>query len=298
MKIIGLVFIVTVILMSGAERSEADNSYLKSSLKLPGPGHVQIIKSKDGSTNIGRITAVTADTVVFATGIGTMNIPIASIQSIEEVPESSIREGKFWFPDPNTTRLFFAPTGRMLKKGSGYIADYYLFFPAANYGFTDRFSFGGGCSIIPAGSIKTQIYYITPKIGLKQSEKLNVAAGALVLKFPDFDDEDVPLLSVLYGVGTYGSADRSVTLALGYGMEGSELAARPMIVLGGESRLLRRMALITENWVVPGLSGAVVSLGCRFFGEGLSTDLAIISAVGEEVEETPWMPYIDFVFNF
>ena len=274
-----------------------DKTIPSGSLRIPEPGNVQIITTTDGSTNIGRITEITGSTVLFSTELGIITIPFDRIQSIREVPASSIRNGNYWFHDPNNTRLFFAPTGRMLKKGSGYFADYYLFFPSANYGVTNRLSLGGGFSIFPSGNMKEQVYFFTPKIGVKQTEKLNIAAGALVLKIPDIADEETPLLSIIYGAGTYGTADRSLTVGLGYGMVDLKLANKPLIVIGGEQRLTRRMALVTENWILPGTDHPLISLGLRFMGEWLSVDLALINTIGKD-SVSPGIPYIDFVYNF
>jgi hypothetical protein len=194
------------------------------------------------------------------------------------------------------SRLYFAPTGRMLPRGKGYIADYYLFFPAFNYGVTDRVSLGGGFSILPTGKMSNQIYYLTPKFGIKRSQKLNISAGALIIKIPDIDNKS-PLVSVLYGVGTWGTTERSFTAAFGYGLVDGNFADRPMIVLGGEQRLTRRLAFITENWMVPGFDNALISYGLRFLTEKFTTDFAFMNTVGKEAL-FPGVPYIDFVFNF
>ena len=269
----------------------------ESPFKTPQPGNIQIVTTSDGSTLIGRITEIAGDTIVFVTEYGAMSIPANHIDKIREVPEEFVRNGTYWFPDPNSTRLFFAPTGRILKKGDWYFADYYIFFPSVNVGVSDRVSLGGGLSIFPSGSMKNQIYFFTPKVALKQSESVNISAGTLVIKMPDNFDEDVQLISVLYAVGTYGSHDRSVTLGLGYGLVDRKAAERPLVVLGGERRLTRRIALVTENWIVPGVDNALVSLGLRFLGEGLSADLALVNTIGKE-SIFPGVPYIDFVYNF
>lgn len=266
-------------------------------LTPPKPGFIQIIRTADGSTVVGRISESAADTVVFVTDLGALHIPVNRIVSIRAISENDIRNGRYWFPSPNATRLFFAPTGRMLKRGEGYFADYYIFFPSFNYGVSDRLSLGGGLSILPSGSMKNQIYFFTPKIGLMRSEKVNVAAGALVIKLPhDVLDESLPLLSVLYGVGTYGSSDRSVTVGMGYGFADRKVGDRPVFVLGGEYRMIRKISLVTENWIIPGAEDMLSSLGVRFFGEDLSADLALLRAVGKN--SSPGIPYVDFVYHF
>ena len=74
----------------------------------------------------------------------------------------------------------------MLEKGQGYFSNYYLFFPGAAYGLTDRLTVGGGMSVFPGVGFDEQMYYIAPKVGLKNTEKFNLAAGALLIRIPDF----------------------------------------------------------------------------------------------------------------
>ena len=67
-------------------------------------------------------------------------------------------------------------------------------------------------------------------------------------------------------------------------------------MLGGELRVGRRISLVTENWMVPELEGAMISYGIRFFGESLSADLGLVNLSSEMV--FPGIPYVDFVVSF
>ena len=53
-------------------------------------------------------------------------------------------------------------------------------------------------------------------------------------------------LSALYGVATLGDTDASLSLFVAYGFEGSEMADRPVVIFGGESRMGRRTYLVGE----------------------------------------------------
>ena len=123
---------------------------IRARLTVPDSAHLQVLTLKDGSTIFGRIVAVNADTVVFQTsGAGTIQLQVGSIREIKEIALTDVHEGSYWFPNPNSTRLFFAPTGQMLKKGEGYVSDYELFFPGVAYGLTDNITIGGGVSLLP-----------------------------------------------------------------------------------------------------------------------------------------------------
>ena len=104
-------------------------------------------------------------------------------------------------------------------------------------------------------------------------------------------------MSVLYGTGTWGTTDRSLTCGIGYGMVDGKIADKPMIVLGGEKRLTRRMAFVTENWIIPGVDNALISYGIRFLTEKFTTDFALLNTTGKDAI-FPGIPYIDFVYNF
>ncbi len=51
----------------------------------------------------------------------------AQIDEVEDLP-GEIVAAEFYHRDPNNTRLLLAPTGRGLKAGQSYFADYFLFF--------------------------------------------------------------------------------------------------------------------------------------------------------------------------
>jgi len=271
---------------------------VKNNLKVPDSQHIQVITTQDKSTMIGRIVEVKEQEILFKTDFGEITIPIQKIKSIELVPLSAIKEGKYWFPNPNVTRLFVGSTARMLKKGDGYFADSYLFFPSIAYGITDNLTIGGGMSLLPGVDIDKQFFYFMPRVGLKAAQNLNFAAGALIIKIPDFDDNDEsPLVGLLNLHGTYGSSNSSFTFGFGYGFVDDEIADKPFVQIGGEQRISRRLSLVTENYLLPGVDDPLISYGIRFFGEKISVDLAFLNVLSDEII-FPGIPYVDFVINF
>ncbi len=67
-------------------------------------------------------------------------------------------------------------------------------------------------------------------------------------------------------------------------------------MLGGEKRVSRRIALVSENYLLPVSDNNIVySFGIRFMGEKLTTDLAIFNFSGSDIIG---FPYVDFVFKF
>jgi hypothetical protein len=291
--IISLLSILTVLPLGATSYAQG---LTRDDLAIPDSDKVQILTTQDGSTLRGRIIEIRDEEIVFQSDMGETTIQISKIKNVEEVPASRIRKGEYWFDNPNTTRLYFSPTGRMLKQGDGYFADYMVFFPSVAYGITDNINIGGGVTIVPGIDFDDQVFYFTPKIGLSTSSKTSIAAGALILALPEIDNES-PIVGILYGVGTFGESDASITAGLGYGFVEDEIADKPLVMVGGEKRISRRISLVSENWIFPGVDDPVISYGFRFFGEDISVDLALFNILGDDAF-FPGFPWVDFVFNF
>lgn len=273
-------------------------------LKIAEAGKKQIIKLDDGSTLVGRITDVGDNEIKFETDMGEMTIAIERIKEVSEVRANAFKGGKYWFPNPNRTRLYFSPTGRSLEQGQGFFSDWYLFFPSVTYGFTSNVSLGVGISIFPGVSLDKQLLYFTPKIGIRAVKGLDLAVSAMIIRIPDWDEEDVFgddsrsfYVGTIYGVGTVGSDDHSFTFGLGWGYADDEISDRPFVIIGGETRAFRRLSFVAEGWLMPGVDQPLIIYGTRFFGEGLAIDLGFLTPLGEDAL-IPGIPFLGFVYNF
>jgi len=260
---------------------------------------VQVVRLRDGSSIVGRVIEVGPDTIRFAAIGGTLALTRADIIDLRDVAKSSMRRGEVWAVNPNATRLFFAPTGRMLAKGEGYFSDTYLFFMGVQGGVSSRFNLGGGMSVFPLDNFTDNALFITPKIGVVASPKFNLAVGALAGFVGGLvDDGEDASFGVLYGVGTFGSPDASITVGTGLAYAAGQFADRPVAMLGAERRLGRRVSFVSENYLIPNEDvHGVISYGLRFYGEKLSTDLAFWNAPGSEMV-FPGIPYVAFSVKF
>jgi hypothetical protein len=265
----------------------------------PAPAHAiaHLVRTTQGSTFLGRAIQDRADSLVFETSGAVFVLPKFMVAELRAIAPSEMHGGQYWFPHPSATRLFFAPTGRMLREGEGYYSNTYLFLNGAHGGITNNVTLGGSITMFPSSG--AQIGYLTPKVGVYASDKVNVAVGAL-LGYNGFVDSgsDAQQFGLLYSVATYGSADANGTLGVGWGYTGSGLARTPAIMLGGTARASARTALITENYLVSTSSSteAMFSYGLRFFGEKLSVDLAFVNLAEELV--FPGFPLVSFVVKF
>lgn len=262
----------------------------------------QVVRTRDGSTLVGRIIEETADTVRFASFGVVFAIPRAQILSLDTLGVThEVAQSEHRFRDPNRTRLFFAPTGRMLAKGEGYFSDSYILLAGIAGGVTSNFTMGGGMSLIPSTNPANNVFYLTPKIGLVDQPNFALATGAVIgfAGFEGIEDRDRNF-GILYGVGTFGPEDHHFDVGAGWGYAGGRISPDPAIMVGGSTRVSQRVALLTENYFVPSVSdNALVSYGLRFLGKDISVDLAFANAVGPSTTLLfPGIPYVAFAVKF
>jgi len=255
------------------------------------------VRLKDGSTFVGRISGITADSVRLRLEQGEVSFARSAIAEVRQFPSARIRNGSYWFENPHPTRLLFSSTAFPLEKGTGYYSNTWLALHTFATGLTDRFTFGGGLAWFPGVSLDETFYYLLPKYTVVNGERTKVAIGALVGLLPfGSGDDGRSSAGILYGVGTTGNRDSNLSLGLGWGYAGDEVASNPIVMVGGQGRISRRISLISENWVFPISSETegVYSYGIRFLGEGLSVDLAFVSVFGESGA----IPWLGFAFRF
>jgi hypothetical protein len=261
------------------------------------PGRDVTVHLEDGSTLIGTITERDERRIKVVTRAGVeVDVPRASIASIDEGHGTAVAE-----PLVDDTRLFFGPTGRPLRRGAGYFSDHWVFFPGVAYGVTDNFTLAGGISFIPALGVNEQVAYFTPKVGARIGQNLSLSAGGL-LAHVGLDD-DAPTIRVGYAVSTFGTSDHSLTAGVAFGQagDGGGDDTQPIVMLGGTSRLSKRVSLVSENWLLLrddfDLDMQPFSVGLRFSGDRLSVDLGVI-LIGEALDDGFPIPWLSFAYHF
>ena len=252
----------------------------------------QLIRLRDGSTVLGRIVQSWGDSARVESMAGLLTLRRSDVASLKLVRTSSIHDGIYWPDDPNATRLFFAPTARMLKKGDGYLSNHWLFLMDGYKGVTDRFTLGGAMTLFPSDNfLKNNAYFISPKVAITQSDRFNTAAGVWLGAAPFSDDEgSVNSFGIVYGVATWGGNDGAFTFGGGYGFAEGKAARNPMVMLGGTRRLSRRLSFVSENWLFPNTENPLVSAGIRTIGESVSWDLGFLTVLGTGTTiPVPWI---------
>ncbi len=259
-------------------------------IEVPAPDVTQELELNDGSSVIGKVESITGSRFVFRSTAGVeMTVDVATVRSLKPFT-GRIVNGEAWRADPNTTRLFFGPTGRSLKKGEAYFGVYEVLLPFVQVGITDRLSIGAGTPLI-FGDFERPVW-VTPKFQVASGRSTAAAIG--VMHFFNVDDASI---GIAYGAVTQGSNDSAATLGLGYAYARTddEDAGSAVVMVGGEHRVSRRIKLVTENYAFKG--GGFASGGVRFFGEKLSADFGLVVPLFSD-EDFILLPMINIVRKF
>lgn len=263
--------------------------------------HTVTIITTDGSEIIGKITEESDTEYKIETPAGlTVTIPKTAIFKMKEF-DGLVKDGKLFRTDPNKSMYLFAPSAFPIETGNKYCRDFCVFFPSINYGMNDIISLQAGFIWVPGiglqdipliGSIKATIF---------QKDKIGLAAGAMYVRVPDFEETGGG--GFLFATGTYGDRFNHGSLLVGWGYghyDGDwELMDRPIVVLAGNFRVSNTIAIVTENWFPPELefSQFPFMVAARFFGKRIAVDIGGIIILDLIKEGLP-IPIINFTYHF
>ncbi len=218
---------------------------------------------------LGPFTVAAAATLGFALLVG-----------ITRAEAQTPAPGQAPAPATGSSRLFYAPTGRMLEPGQGYVAFDGLILVTVETGVTNWFSIGAGTS--PLFWFVEDVrgpFWVTPKCKLYSGPRTSVAAGAVSVFVPG----EAGSVGLAYVVSTMGTAERSFTIGGAFGYitddgEGNPGVSSPLVIIGGERRVSPRLSVITENWI--GAHGGFATLGVRRHGRRMQGDIGLALAFG------------------
>lgn len=263
--------------------------------RLPPVDAARVVELRltDSTTLRGRIVAADTASLTLVTAAGVrVSVPLTSLALWRDVAEPAPGLAR---RDPNDSRLFLTHTARALPKGKFAAVDYLVFFPVASYGVTDRLALTGGMSLIPFSP--DQIFYVAPKYTAVQSTDFNLAAGLLYLRVVGF----VPTsgyAGIAYGVTTVGDATRSATALVGFPFASGGWGRRPLVVVGGESRVSPRVKLLAEGWSIPGTDVVPAVGGLRLIGDHVSWDFGLLFLLGAKGLGGAFLPWVDFSLHW
>ncbi len=271
------------------------------------PGRSYSVEVRSGNRFVGVLQAASAEALDFDTpDLGRVHVLRTNLREMVLLSAEQARTGRDYVG--NGERLFFGPTARNLRRGEGSVQDIDVFLLTANYGISDNFSMGVIATFIPqAGS--DNLFGLMPKASVPLSANVRVGAGALVL----FAGGEAA--GVTYANATVGSADHHLTGGLGFGFSGGGgFGSTPVLMVGGATRVGRRISLVDETYIlhlsdgntsatgVAGIAGLRVTwprisggLGLAYLGFSYNDSYSSSRISNSAVEA---FPYLDVAFRF
>ena len=257
------------------------------------------IETLDGNEYIGVVLEQTPEKIRLKTEkLGEIVISVADIKHISELKLVTNKDGSYWLDNPQATRYLWAPNGYNLKKGEGYYQNVWALFNQAVYGFTDHFSAGVG--VVPLFIIAgapTPVW-ITAKFAVPVVEnKFNLGAGALM---GTVIGEENATFGILYGISTFGTKDKNLSVGLGWGFAGGEISQNPTVNISGIIRTGAKGYLITENYLIgtPDNFLVLMSFGGRRIIKNVGLDFGAFIPIGADVGSFLAIPWLGLSIPF
>ena len=263
----------------------------------PAPEHQMYrVEMTEGKVLIGTLVLKNDEQVVLKTReLGEVTLKRANIESMAKVDPARIRNGEYWFENPQSTRYFFGPSAIGLRGGEGYYQNTWVVFNNVNYGVSNNVSIGAGTVPIFLFGADAIPFWVLPKASISTPQtNLHFAGGAVL---GGVIGEESTSIGLLYGNTTVGSRDHNATLGVGYGYADGEIADTPAIHISGMTRISKTTYLITENYFVPAFDGSVVSVGFRWAPKNFALDAALFRPL-EETGDFIGFPWLSVTIPF
>lgn len=250
------------------------------------------LETRDGNGYTGEVLSSDSVRVIFkAEKLGEITVLRSEVKSLEPLEAKQVKDGKYWFPNPQSTRYFFSPNGYGLKQGEGYYQNIWVLMNSVAVGLTDYISVGAGMIPLFLFAGTATPVWVTAKVSVPVvRDKFNLGAGFLAgtaLGEPDTG------FGIFYGLATIGSEDKNLTLGGGYGFAVDSESGAPMFNLNGMIRVSPRGYIISENYLFVSESSStlILSIGGRTIikGAGLDYGLIIPAVSGEGLIAVPWL---------
>ncbi len=253
------------------------------------------IETSDGNEYVGKIVGVDSLTFKFETSnIGVITIVRKDIVRISDLKQELLKDGSYWFENLQATRYFWAPNGFGLKEGEAYYQNMWVFYNQAGYGFSNYFSIGAG--VVPLfllGGAPTPVW-ITPKFSFPISKnKVNIGLGVLAATVVGEDDAS---FGIAYGVSTFGSRDKNLTIGMGYGYASGSWTKKPIIMASTMLRTGKKGYFMSENYLIPvGDEFAFIGMiGGRSLIKKVALDYGLVIPLFSDMEQLVAIPWLGF----
>lgn len=212
-------------------------------------GRVYRVETNQGTSFTGTLVSLSLTNLEFdAQELGHIRLERTQVRHADLQGPLRVGKSASYYDIGNGNRLFFAPTGRSLRKGEGALQNVDVYLLGVNYGITENLSLGGYISVVPGLAPQDQLLVFTPKLSFPVNDNVHFGVGLLYLRVPSSSSSVGA--GIAYGALTYGGADNNFTVGLGYGFVQGDIGKTPILQVGGQTRVSRRVSLISENYII------------------------------------------------
>ena len=260
--------------------------------------NLHMIETTDGNQYIGEIVFEDEKAVRLKTqGLGEIKLSRVYIRKIEPVDQEKLIDDDYWPEHPQATKYFWGNSGYGLRKGEGFYQNVWIMLNQVSVGVTDHFSISGG--IVPAflfAGSPTPVW-ITPKVSIPVVEnKFNLGAGALAGYVIGESNSGI---GIFYGLSTFGSRDKNLSIGLGYGIAGGSLANLPVISVSGMTRIGKKGYILSENYFIPATPRLfLLSFGGKSILNTIGLDYGLFVPIYEDLDTFIAIPWLGLTIPF
>jgi hypothetical protein len=250
----------------------------KDSLSISKDSSIYVFETTDGNQFTGTIVEEDKEKIIVNTkNFGIINIKKSVLERKYIVEAKNIINNTYIYDNPHATRYFFGPSAFTLKKGEGYYQNIYLLFNQFSYGLSDRFTIGGG--IVPTflfGESSQIPIFLTPKYSFPIKKNFTLGVGVFYANILGSINDNFSDFGAVYGVGTYGSVDKNITVGLGVTFSNKDFSKYPLITISGINRMSKKWSILTENYIIPSDGIAIVgSVLFRYMTQRFAWDFGL-----------------------
>ncbi len=240
---------------------------------------IVIVYTKTGEIYRGYFISQNKDFLVIENEtVGKITIPTDRIKKIESTDSNAklkVDSEPEEVNNINSAKYFFGSSGFNFEKGGNYLTNNFMSY---HRGVSENFSIGIGTSLVTlvAG---LPIFYINPHYTYSFNENLHFKAG--VDAFIGFAEGESGIAALLNTGLTIGTPDLNLTGTVYYGaLSGIGLVNQPIFSVAGMARVSKKLALVSENLLVPNVDSGVFflgSYGLRYLTDNGSFDFFFVN---------------------
>jgi hypothetical protein len=119
-------------------------------------------------------------------------------------------------------------------------------------------------------------------------------AGVVFSLNPELGGIEHPGFGILFGNATFGPRDKNLSIGVGYGFAGGEMAHRPMVNISAMARISPKSYFLTENYYLPieDAGTVILMIGGRSFAKRIGIDYGLVMPFTKEMYSWwafPWL---------